>query len=383
MTLSNWCESKLLRFFIHKANVHCVVCGLAVFAVYWGIPFLFSIFDDTLLTEHGEKVVRELVPPLAGAGAFPKPLTSHPPGLKLAYLEDKTHLLFALFLVPAAMIFPVILRGINRCSNRLLEDHVIPESLLAQQTYDRFKALANHQLGRVFSLSVAVTAFFLFFGFHLNPRFSYWWGSSQYGLAGLGLAIIEFLMVYFGTQAIIYIALGAIVIGHLVRINPKFHPFHHDGCSGFSPVGHLIMMLWLFAICLAAEIYVATKFGYLDLELNTMTWILAVTGLVALPLIAIYPLYHCAQALYSLKLRELKELEPSLIGFYADAKHSATEHQYANAAKSADNANSFVELHKYILEVSIWPFDTRAFSVVVAIYTVQCYLTMHELIAGR
>lgn len=373
----SWCDGKVLGFFL---RLHAVLFGLLAFGVYWVVPLLASALDRTWISHQGLHALPSLLRHVPGAHAALAWSTPpiHTP-LQLGYLEDVNHLAFSIGLALGAMMVPMILRRINSTSRRLIEESVTRDVSWVRSTYAKYRAWANHRVVRVIAAALAAVIAARFTGFYLGPEYAHWWGSSVSGHAGLVLIAVEFVMVYFGSQAILHIALGAIVVGKLVGQNIEPRPFHPDGCGGLAPVGGLIVMLWIFAICLAAEVLVTLKLGYLGIEESAATWMLAFLSVCCLPCLAIYPLFCCVKTLHAARLRELRQLEPSIVSLYQETMRLVAMKAYDDAAHRADQTGKLAELYNHLLEQNIWPFNRRAICLVVLIYTIQFGLTMREL----
>lgn len=364
-------------------RLNAVLFGLLAFTTYWIVPLVLSATDRTWFSAERATALGERLGLSSSLRHVLEGLRPQAPStLKWGYLEDVNHLAFATGLALGAMMVPLILRRMNYTAKRLIQEAVARDALLVRSLYFRYRRWANHRLVRIFAAMLALVIAAKFALFHLGVEYIGWWGSSASGHAGLGLVAIEFVMVYFGTQGVVHIAIGAALVGRLVCQSIEPRPFHPDGCGGLAPVGGLIVMLWLFAICLAMEVLITLKLGYLGIENAAATWVLAFLSVCCLPCMALYPLYCCVKTLHAARQRDLRELEPSITSTYQETIRLVRMNAFDEAARVADQTGKLAGLYNHLLEVNIWPFNRRALSLVVLIYTIQFGLTMRELFGG-
>ncbi|HUJ44101.1 MAG TPA: hypothetical protein VLW52_10880 [Opitutaceae bacterium] len=377
-----WPQGWTFRLLLVRWRCPVWTVGLLVFGWYWIIPLLLAAVQHDLTT------IGRVETWAAGLSAFPQLQQfvlrlGHEFGMPsgMAYLEDRSHLMFALLLAPGGAVATLVLRSFAPVVGYLQQEGLTAaDQGFVADVYRRHHELANHWAGRLLSFALAGLAFIVFFHFHRDAGFAYWWGSSQHGPAGLVFAGLEFGMVYFGTQAMIQIAFGSLMLTRLFSHGITLRPFHPDGCSGMSPVGRLIFALWIFVVCLGGEIIVTLFSGYLGIEKLQISWMLALLAACCLPIAAFLPLIGAARAVYRARTAELQNLEQSLMILYGRARQAAADGKAAEAAEWADHVNKLRESFQFLMDINIWPFNPRALAFVIAIYFAQIALTLHEVL---
>jgi hypothetical protein len=163
-----------------------------------------------------------------------------------------------------------------------------------------------------------------------------------------------------------------------VQTNPA-SSYHGDGCNGLSPLGSLIFLSWIFAILLASAIYVVLFLGYLGIEKTEIGLALTVIALLTVLFTAVVPLRAAVKAVIAARDLELGRLEPLLNetfahAFAADISNSNQLH--------VRQLSRLQEIHKFLAEINVWPFNPRALKLIIVIYTIQLLAILRELIGS-
>lgn len=188
-------------------------------------------------------------------------------------------------------------------------------------------------------------------------------------------------MVYYATQGMILVVSGSMMLAGLFKQGLHLRPFHADGCNGLRPVGSLIFFLWVFALVLAASIFVAMGVGYLGLEQTPLAWALALFAMLTIPFAAIVPLHACVNAILRARTTELGRLEPLLDAQYRTSLLALNKSQNDTKA-GVERYSTAQAMHTTLKDMNIWPFDPRALSVVVLAYAAQVLITLHEFVGS-
>jgi hypothetical protein len=358
--------------------------GLTVFAVYWVLPLSMAAFEGTLLPkDRASQLPSEfgdlfLLAPLARL--FARAQVIDQPDAR-AYLNDFCHLCFAVILsVGAALAAHLVIRFgaiVDELRARGIPVGFDQEglSLYAQQ-----RALTGHRGFKCASL-LAASIVFLFF-LHLTRAQAHlgWWGDQHYGYAGVVFALLEMLMVYWGSQTVIVLGIGSVMLSRLMRGPLALRPFHEDGCNGLSPLGTQIVLLWLFALVLALAIFVVVRLGYLGIEHTMVGWLLAASGTLTIPALAILPLLAALGAIQRARRIQLAGFDRILSGLLHEAQQAAGEGRVDDAAKAVEQMEAIRPARGVIDEANAWPFNPRALAGILTANVIQIVLTAHELV---
>ncbi|HPA52417.1 MAG TPA: hypothetical protein PLP50_12540 [Thermoanaerobaculia bacterium] len=299
----------------------------------------------------------------------------------LAYLNDRSHFVFAALLLPGAAVAALILARVHDTVAALRDDGILrDDDATIRETYQRFHRLANHWFFRLAALCLGGVTALVFLAFRNGDAHTSWWGHRQFGPGGLAFAFIEAAMVYFGTQTMVLTAFASAMFARLLAGRIAFRPFHPDGANGLAPMGRMIMMLWILALVLGAEICVALFLGYLGIEKMPLTWLLALAGLAAIPALAIAPLYASLHAIHRARIARISHLEPLLNSMLERAEGQVDEGRFDDASETLATLGDMQGVHESFASLNVWPFNPRALAGVVAVYALQLVLTLKEVL---
>lgn len=380
--LEPWCTGLFFRTALHRLRVRPWLLGLLAFSGYWLLPAAFAWLSGTLLTREALATI------VSGLPSFVQRLGWHQALLDgqeiqagLAYLNDRSHFVFAALLLPGGAIAATILARVHTTAAALRDDGILRDDhARILETYGRYRRFANHPLFRVAALGFAAVTALVFLGFRSGDVYATWWGHRQYGPGGLVFAGIEAVMVYFGTQTMVLTAFASAMFSQLLAGPIAFRPYHPDGANGLAPLGRMIMLLWMLALALGAEICVALFLGYLGIEKMPLTWMLALAGLMAIPALAIVPLYASLRAIHRARVARLGRLEPLLNSMLESAETRVAEGRFDEAAQTLATLGDVQGVHESFASLNVWPFNPRALAGVVAAYAVQLVLTLKEVL---
>jgi hypothetical protein len=354
--------------------------GVGVFLAYWGVPFLFAAKEKTLVSSEA---IQRLTDPVHG---FPilqplaKVLLAGPATLQQPYLLDYAHLLFAALLATGAAAAVSIIRSVSTILPALHKSGPLEtEAHNTEALYRQFQSIANHWIPRVVSLFLAVSTLYTFMILWKIKAFEYWWGSSAYGFAGVVLAFLEFVVVFYVTQTLYFMAVASIMFRHVLLRGLRLRPFHPGGCNGLAPLGKLIFQLWLFSLTIAAAVFVVLGIGYLGLERWTLSWMLSVVATVSLPFLAIVPLHASLRAIHKTRNAAVGRLEPVLNEIFHSVGTVENATTLAEKSDAISRLNELKNVHDLITGANLWPFNPRALALVVIVYFAQLAITVYGL----
>lgn len=376
----SWYTNVSARFVLDELTLPSWLAGVFALVIYWGLPLGMSFIDGTLISVAQSQ---ELNAALAGPRPLQSVLAFFLLGAKTDnsqfYLLDRSHFLFSVLTGLGAAVAVSILRRLGSAPAALYRRGLpVADADFLSRNEAFFRALGNHPLGRIASLILASGVFLVFFYFYRNPGYHYWWGSDIHGRAGLVLAAVEFVMVYFATQSVFLILAGAAMIAGMFQKGVELRPFLADRCNGLGPIGNLILMLWLIALIGAMAVYVTMGLGYLGIERMPIAWALALVATLVIPFVAIVPLVATVRATLRARDAQLRRIEDRLDERYAKA--IAPQAASDNASDGGDDFGQLKEIYEFLCDLNIWPFNPRALTVIILAYALQAYATIREFV---
>lgn len=383
-----WSSSWVVKKVVFERQLSGYWLGLLIFAVYWGIPLLFSLFSGTVLLKDIltgwsaslSDTSRDLLPIASYLTELAQGQMLHGDD-SLSYLTDKTHFAFALIISIGAGIATRVVRSFNATIIQLRQGEipVANESELIAD-YLRYRKRAAHPLLRFMSFVLAVITVLIFYYIASDSDNSDWWGYSAYGKGGVVFAVIEGFMVYWGSRTIILMGMGSLMLAKFIDHPITLRPFHPDGCNGLAPLGRQIIFLWLFALSLAFAIYVTLSFGYLGIEKKLIVWILAALGTIMIPALAVWPLMASLRAIQSAQRLRLAHFEKILNSLLDNTEQLVQSNQCDQAMQTVEQMNGIQAAHTVINSANVWPFNPRALVGIMIVNIVQIILTLKELV---
>ena len=382
-----WGASLFVRKWIFERQSSALTSGFAVFILYWFAPLVLALFFGSIITcETRQKLINLLstrptdlidVPNLLGQLRC---MASAAEAQPLGYLTDKTHFLFAIIISIGAGFATHVVRRFNATIIELRDGdipHANDEEL--STIYRYYRGLTAYLRFRAISLLLALATLWIFLYIIRSDRYTYWWGSNQFGYTGYFFSVIVALMVYWGSRFIVLIGLGSIMISRLMRFPLILRPYHPDGCNGLTPMGRQIVFLWLFALSLAFAIYVTLSIGYLGIEKTAVVWIIALLCSLAIPALAILPLLSALSSIGRARKARLANFEILLHDLLDRAEQSALCCDHDAAERYVKKLKNVQEAQAIILSANVWPFNPKALVGILIVNMVQITLTAHEL----
>lgn len=344
--------------------------GGIAFLGYWGVPLILAGLSGALLTADPlTSRADDAGWPIGPLADYLQSRSSMTEGI--AYLSDSTHFLFALVISFGTSIAVVVLKNVRPVTQAIISDAINESPEQVGLIYETYRASANHWLPRLICVLLGVATGAAFVYFATAADYAFWWGSTENGVAGFYLAVIEGLMVFYGLQAIYLITAASFMFLRIFRGGIRLRPFHPDGCTGLAPIGRLIVLLWLFAIALGGAIYVALRLGYLGLSEIGVSWMLALVATCGIPVMAAVPLYAALRAAYNARFDMLSRLEPALERSFKEKR---------GVSVAAPPQHELTEFYSIVKEVKIWPFSEGAVLTVIAAYALQAFATFSSFI---
>jgi hypothetical protein len=384
----SWSYNRLVDLFLYRLNLPVYVLPLLVVGIYWLVPLLVSLWDGTALSrgraEGFVQLLGQLGSPeqLIDAARLFASQQRFQAAESLPYLEDANHFLFTMTLALGAFVGTQILKNFDRTVLSLFRDGIPrAEIQVVSELYRHYRAIAFQMRYVWLSATLGVIAFVLFMHLHVSPDYSYWWGHRQHGAAGLVFAISVGGMVFAGVWGLTIVVFGSWMLARLVTLPVTLRPFHRDCCNGLAPLGRQILLLWGIALFGVAAIYIALRLGYLGIERTPLVWLLAGLGSLAIPAIAIVPLYSVVRTVKSVQSASLERLGRFLNCHLDDADLAIRNGDLPTAQNIISQIDKVKGLFEIYRVTNVWPFNPKAFTVIVVANVIQIVLTAKQVIS--
>ena len=387
-TYAPWTTSRLLRRVLFEKPKPSYLASLGIFALYWGLPFLLAVIYGTIIPKD---IVLNMAKGLAtnlpdffanakALKAFANYQQLETPD-SLAYLTDTTHFIFAVVISIGGGLAAHIIKRFNRTVEELRREEVpLATDSDVLNVYEAYRCVATHWAFRAASVVVAFLTFVIFVYLAKARGNTHWWGHLSHGYAGIVFALIEALMVYWGTRVLILIGMGSLMLVKLMQFPLALRPFHADACNGLSYLGYQIIYLWLFSLSLALAIYVVLSLGYLGIENTFIAWLLALCGTFAIPGLAVLPLLSALKSIHKARRTRLDGFEQILSDLLRDAEVFAVAKKTDEAVTTIGQLDKIYSAQKIINTANVWPFNPRALFSILLINIVQIIFTLDKLL---
>lgn len=338
-----------------------------VLVVYWVVPFAVSAAHGTAFNPSQLHALRALlgVPSLPDVPAFQG----------LAYTQDYIHLLFTVLIASGAGVAHFLIKSANEKLNLLRKERtpeIDNEALV--KIYIKYLGWAFSPAVNIIALALSAMCVFFFARSAMLASSSSWWGHQTYGSAGIVFSGSVGLMVYWGTRATLALTSLSLMLGKLATYPIRFQPFHADGCNGLKPLGHVALLLWIFALLLAASIYVVFRHGYLGIENLPGMWLLAFVIGMCTPAIAVVPILRATLSVQASREQYLATLERQ-----AELLFPFSPSEVAKHVDGIDKIKGIIEYKRALQDENVLPFRPRTIGTMVAATFIQYYLTLKQL----
>ena len=379
-----WVSSNFAEKMLFIWNIPSYVIGLWTFLLYWGVPLIFSILAGTVLPKDTLKKWANESNDIFSLAPLFQYFEQHQVLVQensICYFTDYTHFTFAVIIAIGSGLAAHIVRRFHLLFLELRKRRIPigneKDFIVLYRTYNN---LLNHQAFKIISLLLAVLVSMIFFHLSSLDKNQHWWGYKDYGNAGLSLSIVEGFMVYWGSNTMVVLGVGSLLLARLMSYPLKLRPFHSDGCNGLAPLGYQIVLLWLFALALAMAIYVTLKFGYLGIESTFVVWVIAALGTITIPTLAILPLMASLKSIQEARLDRLAGFEYLLEDLLDKTLDAVKSGHCEDALKSVGQMNGIQSAHEVINAANVWPFNPKALAGILLVNVIQVIFTAHELI---
>ena len=351
----------LQRLVLQSWITHPALIGIVAFSGYWVGPGLVAAWDGHFLPEGPWETWT---------------LFGDSEGVPEAYLTDRTHALFALIVTAGAAVGASVVRGFSD-SLSALQDALAPAPPRSAPA-----AIAGAWLRHAWipGLLIAVLASVSFLVVFSDTQYDAWWGHQSRGMAGVAFSGAVLCMVLASIQGIACLSGFAWHVSRQCRHATRFRLFHGDRCNGLAKLGATVSKLWVIACLIAAAVFLTLSVGYLGIETQPLTWLLAVLVSGSLPVMAIAPVWACARALNDHRSARLASLEPFIeitLGELAGCSPNQDDDHWTTLSARLDG---LLNVRSAIAEANVFPFNPKAVSLLVLVYVFQVSGVLFEIV---
>lgn len=367
LTLRPWIRGPFLTWYMQTGRTSIALTFALVLLVYWFVPFALSLCYGTAI---GANQIDALLV-LLGVDSSSSRHTFH----GLSYTQDFVHLAFSLLLAVGAAVAYLLLQRIHVKLEQLWCAGVPQlESATFLSIYQTYSNWAFGKSVRLLSLGLAAISIYLFIRSATIQSNVQWWGHSANGPVGFVFSVIVGFMVYWGTRSCLGFLFLSLMLGKLATYPIAFKPFHSDGCNGLKPFGYVAIGLWLFALVLAASIYVVFHYGYLGIETLPGTWLLAFVIGVSAPAIALVPVVRA-----TLSVQKSREAYLANVEREADRLFPFSPRDVEGHLDKIDRIKAIVEYKRILQDENVLPFKPRTIWTMAVATLAQYLLTLKQL----
>ncbi|MDE2476448.1 MAG: hypothetical protein KGO48_15455 [Alphaproteobacteria bacterium] len=363
-TVGPWLKG-ILRKLIPAIGINPWQAGVLTFSAYWGLPFILCLLQGTLIKrEAAGQLALQIFPLQIHVPLIDRELNHFVAFQKLsgpyalAYMNDRTHFLFAVLLAAGAAVWMYAITELPQAVMKLHGDGVMRSSDIAR-TYEKYRERAYGRQGLIVSALFAIPAAgtFIVIGEHSNAV--NWWGYAGYGYAGIAMSLMIGIMAFWGTRSLFILGYASLMLSRLLRSPLVLRPYHPDRCSGLAPVGVMIVFFWIYSASVALAIFVTMHFGYLQIERTPVAWGITLVAAIFLPVLAIAPLLSARNALSSAKRGVLAELEQPIARIWQRAMSDLENTGGGDVSSELSVASQVNEFYDLVDSTNVWPFPKQ------------------------
>ena len=350
------------------------------FVAYWCIPMISTVCDGTFISESMGNNIQKYLPVFYDKSASFKCSKGDLGVEDITYFRDISHHLFTICISLGAMFACLIVKNVNPALNKMVNDGIFSDQLSLFRCKVRwFNLLQRKSFFYMVPALFSVLSYLFFLGLYEAKITENWWGNCAHGNSGLLFSYIILWMVFFGVYFVLHIAISSLMLGRIMEIDISLRPFHEDGCNGLEPLGVIVVYLWGFAICLAGAVFVALRFGYLGIENQIFTWLIALLGVLCIPMIAVYPLYKSIQAVYKYRRYKLARLDSKISSVLDDLDSGLTGASDDELVQRTEVFEKLSSVHKVMYSINMWPFDVKVLVGAILVYFAQAFFILKQV----
>jgi len=356
-----------------------MVLILVVFA-YWCIPLVGTFCEGTFISECIVYKIQNYLPDFLDITSPFLCSNGILPVGSLTYAGDISHHLFTICIALGALFAFLIVKNVNPALNKLVHNGIFNDHFSVFRCKVRwFNLLQRKCFFYIVPAVFSAFAFLFFNDLYSGDATVRWWGNHHYGISGCLFSYIIYAMVLFGLFFVLHIAISSLMLGRIMEIDISLRPFHEDGCNGLEPLGIIVVYLWGFAICLAGAVFVALHFGYQGIENQIFTWLIALLGVLCVPMIAIYPLYKSIQAVYKYRRFKLARLDSKISAVLDDLDSGLTGSTDDELVKRTELFEKLSSVYKVLYSINMWPFDVKVLVGAILVYFAQAIFILNQI----
>jgi hypothetical protein len=345
-----------------------IILAALLFLYYWVVPGLLCAFDGSFLNPQTLGFAATRVSTLVGFDLWhyraPSALNI------LYYTDDLTHFLFTLCLMASAYLANLLFDKIEMFATDLKRAgcHIDGEGeKTINGLYSRCRALFRSPSSFALSYSrigiriaglVAGLITFRFFNSIVHQPCSIsekcWWGQIGHGIAGTYYSVAIAGLVYFATEGLAAVLIGATMINLILRKRcAKPNIFAQDLANGMSPVGDFVLTSFIISLVGSVAVFIVLRLGYFGVENLVVIWALIIVATLFVPLATLFPMYS---AMYLIAGSKHSILQNINLTFESE---SPEDPLFYKKIRHMEEIQPAIALYKHVADLNILPFDSH------------------------
>jgi hypothetical protein len=179
-----------------------------------------------------------------------------------------------------------------------------------------------------------------------------WWGQSESRLAGEYFSATIGLIVYFGTEAMVAVLTGVVMLNLILRHRyVKPNVFAQDLANGLSPVGNFVLTSFFTSLVGSVAIFIILRLGYFGVENLFVVWFLIIVASTFIPLATLAPMYSAINLISECKHSILQNINTIFYSRAGGDDHAGSQVEWIKGVQPA------IALYKHISDLNSLPFD--------------------------
>ena len=215
-----------------------------------------------------------------------------------------------------------------------------------------------------------------------TPLMGRYRGHSSHGYAGYYLALVVSGSLYYGLCGAGLLLTMCMGIAEVARCPIRLRPLHPDACSGFRPLGTLLLWMYACVAGAALALFAVYRMGYFGLEHLPGMWFAIMCAVMMAPVVFVLPTRAIHSALSHARLARLLELEQEAQFCYEQLHKlflSPEEGETGTYRERLQHLTDAIEINR---QIPVWPFDVIALRTVAATYLLQIGIVAIEKFIG-
>ncbi len=202
----------------------------------------------------------------------------------------------------------------------------------------------------------------------------HWWGTIDYGYAGLSLAIMIATLFAFGVYGLAVLNTVTMSIQRILSQGITYRPMHADGYYGLKPFVNLISMNFVLSMLGGITIFSTYYLGYFGLERTPFMFGAIAIYIIGTIVIITHPLLVVTRTVGAARSEELGSLEEDI-----QSRLNILRQDAGSAIKNEDGLLILQEYYALCERKSPFPYPTSVVTIGISTFVAQTILYVKEL----